>query len=80
MDFKINIYCCECECAFQITTTHIKDMNELKCPNCQQEMPKEILEALKNGFGYLLPIETVISDDLPFGNDHFKLSVEEIKE
>lgn len=49
MDFKIKITCKKCDCHFQLRPIDFKEPRELRCPNCGQQVPTEIVEKLTVG-------------------------------
>lgn len=77
MDFKVTIKCNRCSCSFELQGSHIKECQKLECPNCRQQVPKEIFEKLKAGIVNLEEVPDSISKDGWGLDDGFEFAVKE---
>ena len=63
MDFKIELVCNKCKCAFELRPTDFRERTSMECPNCGQTFPSGIYSKLKSGIVLLGEIPEVIKDD-----------------
>ena len=60
MDFKIELVCNKCKCAFELRPTDFRERTSMECPNCGQTFPSgivllgEIPEVIKEDEDYPL--------------------------
>ena len=46
MDFKIELVCNKCKCAFELRPTDFRERTSMECPNCGQTFPSGIYSKL----------------------------------
>mgnify|MGYP000224832783 FL=1 len=77
MDFKIELVCNKCKCAFELRPTDFRERTSMECPNCGQTFPSGIYSKLKSGIVLLGEVPKTITenDANPFAETLFTAQV-----
>ena len=65
MDFKIELVCNKCKCAFELRPTDFRERTSMECPNCGQTFPSGIYSKLKSGIYSKLKSGIVLLGEIP---------------
>ncbi len=72
MDFKVEIRCEQCKCAFELRPKDFLDRESLACPNCASPLPQDIYDHLRSGIKEL----ALVPETIPENSDFFSLEAE----